>query len=135
MKLFAKNTGRNINQFFKKAGGDVNKFFKKDGDFQRGVRQAASVVGSAGRVIGQGVKVGQSIVNSIDRSPFGVALSPLTSAARTGLGVAGLVANASKQTNGALKDVVSGRNAGKITNNILERAKAVQDEGNRLKFV
>ena len=135
MKLFSKNTGSKVNQLFKKAGGDVNKFFKKDGGFQKGFLKGASAIGSAGRVLGQGVKAGQSIVNSIDSSPFGVALRPLTSAARTGLGVAGLMANASKQTNGALKDVISGRNAGKITNNILERAKTVQEEGKNIKFV
>lgn len=134
MKSFQKSVANPTSKLFKKAGGEFNKFFKKGGQFQQGVRSTASALGSTGRILGQGVKAGSQIVGAIESSPYGAALAPFTGVARTALGVGGMASNVGREGAHLLKDVVSGRNAGKITSNVLEKAKNLEKESNKIKF-
>ncbi len=133
-KSFQKAIVNPTNKLFKKASGDVNRFFKKGGQFQKGVGSVASGLGSVGHAINQGVKVGNQIVGAIEKSPYGVALAPLTSTARTALGVASMAGKTSNDGKSVLKDVISGGNAGKIVNNTLEKAKELERDSNKIKF-
>lgn len=133
-KSFQKVIVNPTNKLFKKASGDVNKFFKKGGQFQKGVGAVAGGLGTVGRIVNQGANVGGKILNAVSKSPYGAVLAPEIQVAKGVLGVARMASNTANAGAHSLKDVVSGRPAGQITGNILERAKNLEKESNTIKF-
>lgn len=133
-KSFQKAIVNPTNKMFKKTSGDVNKFFKKGGQFQKGVGAVASGLGTVGRIVGQGANVGNKIVDAVSKSPYGLALAPELAVAKGALGVAKMASNTANAGSHSLKDVVSGKSAGQITGNALERAKNLEKESNSIKF-
>lgn len=129
MKSFQKSIDQ-TNKLFKKGSSDVNRFFKKDGQFQKVVGKTASGLGSVGKVIGQGVRTGNQILSGIESSPYGSAFAPITGVARSALGVAGMAGKTAQFGKGALRDVISGGNAGQIVNRTLQGAKQLERDSN-----
>jgi len=133
-KSFSKAIVNPTNKLFKKTSGDVNKFFRKDGQFTKGVGAVASGLGTVGRLVGQGASVGNQIVNAVSKSPYGAVLAPELAVAKGALGVAKMASNTANAGSHSLKDVVSGKSAGHIAGNVLERAKNLEKESNTIKF-
>lgn len=119
-------------KFFGKVKQGVSDTFKKGGYLQQGL-------GAVSNVAGKIVNVGGKVVDAIERSPFGVALAPVTSVARTGLNLANRAVGIAKVGSNALADAQQGvqsrQDVGKIVGNVLEKAKQAQDIAKGPKYV
>jgi hypothetical protein len=123
MTNFFKKVASGAKKLFGKVKHGVNETFKKGGYLQQGLN-------AVGNVANKVVSVGGKVVDAVERSPFGAALAPLTSAARTGLNLAGRAAGIAKVGGNALADaqqsVRNREGVGKIVGNVLEKAKEAE---------
>ena len=134
MASFKKTISQPTSRFFKKSTGEINRFFKKGGQFQQGVSDVGSALGTAGNYISKGAKIGNQVLGAVSKSPFGAVLAPEIAVASSGLNALSLAGNAAKAGQSVSKDLISGRSVGSITTNTLEKARALQKEGNAIKF-
>jgi hypothetical protein len=129
---FFKKVFSGAKKLFGKVKQGVSDTFKKGGYLQQGL-------GAVARVGGKIVDVGGKVVGAIEKSPFGVALAPVTGLARAGLGLAGRVVGIAKVGSNALADaqqaVKNKDGVGNIVNNVLEKAKEAQAIAKGPKFV
>jgi hypothetical protein len=123
MTGFFKKVASGAKKLFGKVKGGLSDTFKKGGYLQQGIS-------AVGNVAGKVVNVGDKLVSAVEKSPFGVALSPLTSIARTGLGLANRVVGVANVAGNALaqgqQSVRNREGVGKIAGNALEKAKEIQ---------
>lgn len=132
MTNFFKKVASGAKKLFSKVKHGVNETFKKGGYLAKGLNAVSNVAGKI-------VNVGGKVVGAIEKSPFGVALAPLTSVARTGLGLANRAVGVAKIGSNALADaqqsVKNREGVGKVVGNVLEKAKEAQDVAKGTKFV
>jgi len=128
---FFKKIARGASKLFRKVKDGVSNTFKKGGYLQQGLN-------AVGNVANKVVKIGGKVVDAVERSPFGAALAPITSVARTGLNLAGRAASVAKVGGNALADaqqsVKNREGVGKIVGNVLEKAKEAQEVAKGPKF-
>lgn len=131
MTNFFKKVASGAKKLFGKVKQGVNDTFKKGGYLQQGL-------GAVSNVAGKIVNVGGKVVDAIERSPFGVALAPVTSVARTGLNLANKAVGIARVGSNALADaqqaVKNRDDVGKVVGNVLEKAKQAQDIAKGPKF-
>ena len=129
---FFKKIASGAKKFFGKVKQGVSDTFKKGGYLSQGLGAVANV---GGKILGG---VGKA-VDFVEKSPFGVALSPLTSVARAGLGLGnralGVVNVAQNALAQGQQSVRNKEDVGKIVGNALEKAKQAQDVAKGPKFV
>jgi hypothetical protein len=126
-----KKVTQSTNRLFKKAGGDANKFFNKSSKFID--KKIAGGLGSVSKVIREGVNQGGKILSAVERSPYGAALAPMTTAARGALGGAGLVGSVAGQSKGLIRAAYHGKPEQAI-GNMLEKAKNIENTSKQIKF-
>lgn len=134
VKLF-KKVGADISRFGKKVGGDISKAFKKGGVVEEGIKKAGVALSSAGSQVGKYSNIAGNVLNKIEASPLGKFIpSPVLGVAE-GIVKAGQYAgNLGRASKGISKDLTSGRSAGKITENVLERVVKVKEEAPKINF-
>lgn len=131
MAGFFKKIASGAKKFFGKVKQGVTDTFKKGGYLSQGL----SAVTNVGSKI---LNVGGKVVDAVERSPFGAALAPITSVARTGLNLANRAVGIAKVGSNALADaqqsVKNREGVGKIVGNVLEKAKEAQEVAKGPKF-
>jgi hypothetical protein len=114
MGLFSK-LKRGANRFFKKVAGGVSDTFKKGGYLTKGLDYA-----------NKGLAFGSKIIGAIEKVPIlGQALSPLTTIARTGLGLGNkLLGGVRAGQNIAIDTVGSLRRGENVDNKLMDHIKS-----------
>lgn len=129
---FFKKIAHGASKFFHKVKEGISDTFKKGGYLSQGLNAVTNVGGKI-------LNVGSKIVGAVERSPFGVALAPITAVARTGLNLGNKVVGVAKIGSNALADsqlsVKNREGVGKIVGNVLEKAKEAQEVAKGPKFV
>jgi hypothetical protein len=134
VQLF-KKVGSDISRFGKKVGGDVSKVFKKGGQAEQLVKKAGVGLSSAGSQIAKYSKGAEDVLRKVEGSPLGKFIpSPILGTAQALVQSGKLLGSAGRQAKGVSKDLLSGKSAGNIAGNILEKATKIKEEGDKIKF-
>lgn len=132
MAGFFKKLARGAKKFFGKVKQGVSDTFKKGGYLSQGLNAVTNVAGKV-------VSIGGKVLSAVEKSPFGAVLTPFTSVARTGLGLANKVVGVAKIGSNALLGAQQGVQnkvgIGKVVGNVLEKAKEAELVAKGPKFV